>query len=170
VVAGVVVDDAGRPIAGASVAALRERSRDASRMTSGDDGRFELTGLRAGVAYDLSASMPGRVRTRMRVDAPATGLRVTIETGFSASGRLLGAEGKPAESTQLRFVPVGHEAPEEHAETDADGRFTVTGLRDGEYRVELWPKVVVKAGDPMPEWQPVGTIRARDSDVEIRLR
>ena len=139
-------------------------------MTSGDDGRFELTGLRAGVAYDLFVRVPGKVQTTMRVEAPATNVRVTIETGFSAAGRVVGADGKSVPDSQLRFIAVGHEAPQEYSATDSDGRFTVTGLRDGEYKVELWPKVVVKAGDPMPEWQPVGTIRARDGDVELRVK
>jgi hypothetical protein len=105
----------------------------------------------------------------MRVEAPAADLRVVIEIGFTASGRLLAGDGKPLTGTQLRFVATGHEAPERHAETDGEGRFTVDGLRDGEYRVELWPKVVLEAGDPMPEWRPVGTIRARDKDVELRV-
>lgn len=170
VVAGVVADESLRPIVAASVSVSREGSRTASWMTSGDDGRFELTGLRAGVAYELYVRVPGKVQMRMRVEAPVTDLRVTIETGFSASGRLVGADGKPVADCQLRFIAAGHEAPQEYSATDAGGRFTVTGLRDGEYKVELWPKVVVKAGDPMPEWQPVATIRARDQDVEIRLK
>jgi hypothetical protein len=115
---------------------------------SGADGRFELSGLGAGVTYDFSVSASGKVRTKMRVEAGASGLRVAIETGFAASGRLVGADGKPLANTQLRFVAQGHEAPEAHAEPDADGRFAVDGLRDGEYRVETWPDIVRKPGDP----------------------
>jgi protocatechuate 3,4-dioxygenase beta subunit len=168
-ISGVVVDEGGRPIAEATVSAC-DAHRGIAWVETPEDGRFELTGFRAGVAYDLSTFVDGRVPANRRAEAPAADLRIVVETGFGASGCLLGSDGPPIAKARLRFVAKGHAAPERHAETGADGRFTVDGLRDGEYRVEMWPKVVLKPGDPKPEWQPVGTIRARDRDVEMRLK
>jgi hypothetical protein len=168
-ITGLLVDDAGRPLMG-WVAAYREGTRDGASARTGADSRFEIAGLRPGATYELSATAPASVPRTMRVEAPARDLRVVIEIGFAASGRLLAADGTPMTDAQLRFVASGHEAPERHAKTDAGGRFTVDGLRDGGYSVELRPNVVIQAGDPMPEWQPIGTIRARDNDMEIRLK
>jgi RNA polymerase sigma factor (sigma-70 family) len=168
-ISGVVVDEGGRPIAKATVSAC-DAHRGIAWVETPEDGRFELTGFRAGVAYDLSTFVDGRVPAKRRAEAPAADLRIVIETGFGASGCLLGSDGTRIARAQLRFVAKGHEAPERQAETGADGRFTVDGLRDSEYRVEMWPKVVLKPGDPKPEWQPVGTIRARDKDVELRMK
>ena len=54
------------------------------------------------------------------------------------------------------------------AVTDADGRFTATGLREGVYGVEELPTTTSSSGSP-PEPRPCGTIRAGDRDVELRM-
>ncbi|MFQ5845050.1 MAG: carboxypeptidase regulatory-like domain-containing protein, partial [Planctomycetota bacterium] len=167
-IGGIVVDEGGWPLEGATVVARRDAPREATWMKTGGEGGFELTGLRRGVSYDVSVVVEGRVPWKRRVEAPATGLRCVIETGLSAAGRLVDAKGRPCVRAKLRFLPQDADVPRAYAETDAEGRFTVTGLRDTEYRVEAWPKVVLKTGDPWPEWQPCGTIRARSRDVRLK--
>jgi hypothetical protein len=167
-ITGVVVDESGGPLADAPVGAAAKGFRDGPSMTSREDGRFELTGLRAGVEYYVWVSIEGRVPAHTFVRAPVSDVRVVVEKGFEASGRVLDGDGKPVPAAQLRLIPEGHDAPERSANTDSQGRFTATGLREGEYRVETWPRASPTTGDR--EWQPVGTIRARDKDVELRAK
>lgn len=149
----------GHPVDGEALLAHGEFVRALARKLVFDDDRVDDVVQETGLAALEHAP-----------ERPRSLLRIVIEKGFEASGRLLDTHGKPVVSAQVRFVPAGHDAPQRAAQTDSEGRFAVSGLRDGEYRVEMWRKVLVDAGDPMPEWQPVGTVRARDTDVERRMK
>jgi len=167
---GTVVDEGGRPAEGVTVLAAAEDREDRDWRVTGADGRFVLQGLRAGTEYTIRGYVDEAVPWEGKATAPTTGLRLVIETGFHAAGRVVGAEGEPLAFTQLRFVAEGHEAPNAYCETDAQGRFEVAGLRDGAYRAQRYPKVVLKVDDPAPEWIDIGTVRARTRDVVLHAK
>ncbi len=58
-VSGRVVDDAGAPVAGASIAVVNTATGAASRATTARDGRYLVQGLEVGGPYSVTARHPG---------------------------------------------------------------------------------------------------------------
>ncbi|HUG53315.1 MAG TPA: carboxypeptidase regulatory-like domain-containing protein [Vicinamibacteria bacterium] len=157
---GRVRDEAGRPVAEALVelgsgrgsrsAAARFLGRAAAaaarpRATTGPDGRFELRGLREG-DYSLTVSKEGFADHRLdRVPIDAARrdpLDITLAAGAAIRGTVLRRDGRPAEGYRVRAVPRDSAGPGlgpvslsgsgEVRPTDADGGFSLEGLRAGD--------------------------------------
>ncbi|HEU4420145.1 MAG TPA: carboxypeptidase regulatory-like domain-containing protein, partial [Planctomycetota bacterium] len=162
--AGVVVDEAGQAVGGAEVsanAALPARGNAWTR--SGSDGTFLMTGLVPGASYELSARQRGRVpATRTSVPAGSSDLRLELSKGLELEGRLVDSNDRPQAHATLRFV--GGSGSRVAARTDAEGRFSVSGLAPGTYAVEasvaIGGSVVVK---------PCGSAEAGQRGVALRL-
>ncbi len=96
-VRGIVVDDQGAPVSGASVLA-RCPGYGSRRAISGEDGafRFEAVSLLGPVQVSAEAPDGRRTRRPVQADAGAGPVRVELETGLSTSlaGRVLDARGK----------------------------------------------------------------------------
>ncbi|MCK6478949.1 MAG: carboxypeptidase-like regulatory domain-containing protein [Planctomycetes bacterium] len=130
---GVVLDGAGRPVAGAEVAAAAEGNPRPVRGESGPDGRFSLAGLPAGVDLLLGVRSPGFAPTMVgslrtgRDDVtlillPPARIRGTVRSGAG--------EPRPGARVDvlLRFPGVALPLPVREAHADESGSFSIEGI------------------------------------------
>jgi len=140
--AGIVVDESGRPVPGAEIQARRAEGRfsDAPTqvpMLSGADGRFRLAGLTAGLTYEVTARRDGFAPASVPVDVPITArapLRIVLRRGSSMAGRLVTAAGEPVAGADLILRSVSWQvrwSPGLQAQSDATGHFRFADLGPG---------------------------------------
>jgi hypothetical protein len=151
-VEGRVVDREGTAVAGAEIlldlrALLTGREVPAAAAVTGEDGRFEIPDRRAGERIDVAARKSGYGIASVGgvVVPPERPLRLELPALGRISGRVLDANGRPAEASvggELLFrmqtgamgMMMGSTSIEAVA-TDAEGRFELGDLTAGE--VEL---------------------------------
>lgn len=151
-VGGSVRDEAGAPIQHVTVHTnARERGVGPVREwdeKSDAEGRYTCTELRAGEAVFVFVA-DGFVERRLEPITLAageqrSGLDVVLSRGLSISGVARYADDTPAERVSVTAAPnveppqvpgVWISRPEPRAKTDAEGRFTITGLVAGAYAV-----------------------------------
>lgn len=138
-VGGRVTDPAGKPIPHARVAAigvldLPQRPLEPPLPGVVDaQGQFRVSGLRAS-AYQLVVRADGYGSSVLRrVVAPAVGLRVTLRPLQVLTGRVV-ADDMPAPGATVDLAGSGVWPPI-HTQTDAQGGFRFTGLREGIYEL-----------------------------------
>lgn len=132
-VAGVVVDAAGAPVAGALVVAMSQMGGPASTplgrtfAESGLDGRFRMDTLGAGGRLMLATYARGYPTAVSTPEVGASDVRIVLKRGATLELRLLQAsDGAPIEGAQL-LAAVG-----EKAEMGGDGPGTLlVGVTDG---------------------------------------
>jgi protocatechuate 3,4-dioxygenase beta subunit len=143
-VAGRVVDDAGKPVAGAGVALYRTTGgmfaggmlpgSPAGRATTDEDGRFAIEGVEAG-KIALRASARGYLEAPLDLEVAAgkdlAEVEVTLKSGAVVAGRVLGPDGAPLSGARIEVV-VGQR--EMFSSMSGGGRATSDG--DGNYRLE----------------------------------
>lgn len=180
---GEIVDEEGKAVAGASVAALLRietpTARKMFRPLAGEvlkartdaQGRFRFANIpeTAVVGFDLSA--PGRARALAdRPFAPGQkGLRFVLPPEGRLNGRVVekGASRALANVCLQAVGSLTSGVQMAWATTDKEGRFSLSGLSGGKYRVSI-----VGAGKDLPEWigsqekAPVETGKVA-SDVKI---
>lgn len=114
--AGVVVDGQGKPIAGAEVKAQRSagagpRAFSRQLATSDDQGAFRIQ-VMPGLSYTLHAVharfAPAKLAVEGRLAPLATrsGIRLTMEPGLAAFGKVVDGEQKPVAGAELTLSPV----------------------------------------------------------------
>jgi uncharacterized GH25 family protein len=163
-ISGVVVDEAGSPVGGGYVSAASSKGGGKFAQVK-NDGTFEIGGLEAGQTYRLDARTTGRVNESVdNVAAGAKDVRIVVGKGLEASGKLSDAAGKPMPSAHVVFANADGKHIQS-CQTDAAGRFTVSGLAEGAHEA----KVYVRNADGNGDWKPVGTIKGGDRDVELRV-
>jgi protocatechuate 3,4-dioxygenase beta subunit len=151
-VSGRVVDEAGKPVQGATLRIDRapaaidgpsmfERVGNFSDTTkSGADGRFTLVGL-SPETYDIRVWPPAD--SSLAATGLLTGLRLeagrtfacqdlVLVRGGTLEGIITGTDGKPVADVDVECGPKS-------AKTDAQGRYRITGLATGLYGVKLTP-------------------------------
>ncbi len=136
-VAGMVVDDADKPVAGAKVwvtsgylqtpaVAGRGTLSYMSRMpklellstVAGADGKFRIEGIPTNAAVDLAVSMPGKVLRSpereyispdtMRCRPGQKDVKLVLDPGGVVSGKIRSLEsGKPIEGARIGLLPQG---------------------------------------------------------------
>lgn len=150
---GLVVDESGQPVAGATVSLVPTVSSEADLLPqqgsavsvrSGPQGTFEGR-LREGT-WDLRASAPGRVAAAVRgiVVPPGQGPvplgTVVLRSGETLDGQVVDPEGEGLAGCPIRVLPgddvtrflaAGAEAEDTATVSEADGAFTLTGLLSG---------------------------------------
>ena len=133
---GVVVDEQGRPVPGVQVQASLQpaaRVRSTGRMLSGGlsrtsaAGRFRVSGLAAGVGYELRLSKAGFAATRAEVPPlepgrPAADLRLVLRKGRTGFGRVVDQNDRPVAGARVELRPA----------RGGDRRMSIMRLREGD--------------------------------------
>ncbi len=133
-VSGRVVDDAGNPLAEATVV-LYGPSRGSGSADSAADGSFRITGVEDG-SYRIRAGKPGYAPYRSQSEVtvaggPVTGIEVRLSAGEGAiAGRLSGLE-----FSQLARVRVWADSQLNQGQVDAEGNYRIPHLPPGTWRV-----------------------------------
>ena len=142
-VSGRVVDETGKPVAGARVE-LGSRGRGGRQFqdVTGDDGRFRLSPVVDGT-YRLQAEAPGYSETEPPAaievaGAPVSNLEVILERGAVLSGKILGLA--PEELAGIKIEARGDLGATVAAWTDGRGNYEIRPLRPGDWvvRASLW--------------------------------
>jgi uncharacterized GH25 family protein len=157
---GVVVDEAGRPVEGAALKASPLPGPQALRSPalyqsggfarSAASGRFQLSRIAPGIAYDLRIHRDGYAPARQELPvraagSPAAEVRIVLHAGRAAFGRVTDAGGRPVAGAQVSLqatAPPGLSArlramrdPERYlgSPSDATGRFELRDLPAGTF-------------------------------------
>jgi hypothetical protein len=141
-VLGEVVSPSGEPVAGAEI---REAgielvpgaiSYTAPLAVTDGDGRFRAGGLRSG-ALRLEADHPSHQRVIREIDAQPGENRLdfTLEGGSSIDGYVVDFERAPVASARVQVRTDRSGASFPWTRTGVDGRFELTGLAPGRYRL-----------------------------------
>jgi uncharacterized protein YjdB/protocatechuate 3,4-dioxygenase beta subunit len=143
-IAGKVIDPAGKPVADAYVIVWDPDTDAYGWAWTDKDGNFITTGLPAG-SYEMDIYPPEGANL---VRAYITGLgvivgrtttrNVTLRHGGTITGRVTNIFGNPVEGAYLRvWDPVSETSGS--ATTDEDGNYTITGLPAGTYEMDVYP-------------------------------
>ncbi|MCE9635623.1 MAG: sigma-70 family RNA polymerase sigma factor [Planctomycetes bacterium] len=164
-ITGVVSDESGVAVGGASVVATQVDGAGRLTTTTTADGAFAVDGAARGATYALVVRKVGFAPTRIgSAAAGSAGMQIRLSRGVSAGGRVVDASGNPLANVQLQLTDEVVGDPYS-AKTDADGRFTVEHLGAGTYRVEaLFPT----PGKPCVVRQ-CGSLRGGDSNAQLRM-
>jgi protocatechuate 3,4-dioxygenase beta subunit len=157
---GIVVDEAGRPVAGASLKAAPapdfRGARNPAAWQSGGftrsaaSGRFKLSSLAAGVAYELRVQREGLAPASVELPAREAGaaapdLRIVLHPGRTAFGTVIDGDRRPVAGAQVALTPTPPadmmarmrrmiDPPRlPDAATDREGRFKLKSLPAGTF-------------------------------------
>ncbi len=145
---GVVVDDAGKPIRGATVAAANVYQEgdkaivplfEYVQTTTDDAGHFRLPGLPRGVTVYLQASALGYRRAQLDprpVDRPIDEV-FTLHRATSISGRIT-SDGEPAQGVYVTADRQGVGHATGSGGSGPDGVYTISGIPPGTYAVSIY--------------------------------
>ncbi|MBL8863285.1 MAG: carboxypeptidase regulatory-like domain-containing protein [Planctomycetes bacterium] len=187
-VRGRVLDEAGGPVAGATVRATQAGrwfgfdDKTVRRATSGADGAFELAAVAAGPAQ-VTAEAQGRLADKPRkvevVDGGSIeGVELVLGVGGTIAGAVRWADGRPGaalivdvsfDMTQMAGMGAfnARKGAKGSAQTDAEGRFRVTGLGPGPFLVEAR---ALPPGESEGPGAPAGAARrAREHTARVGL-
>ncbi|HEX6903936.1 MAG TPA: carboxypeptidase-like regulatory domain-containing protein [Thermoanaerobaculia bacterium] len=157
-VAGKVVDEAGRPVAGADLrAAIQTSSRLMSNPNafrsgglgrSGESGRFRLGNLLPGFGYDLKVTRRGFAPLKLELPArepgqPGTEMTIVLRAGRTAFGAVMDGGRQPVAGARVTLQPVpasttarirqARNPDKFEGVTDASGRFEIQALPAGTF-------------------------------------
>jgi protocatechuate 3,4-dioxygenase beta subunit len=144
-VSGQVSDETGAPVAGASLSLIPMESGSSSQATSLTDGSFQFSAVRDG-AYRLSGSAPGFAAGTAPDEVwiagqEVRGLALRLSRGATLTGRVLGLDPEALESASVSASPGAGDPPpviptsSSGSPTDREGRYKITDLAPGEWRV-----------------------------------
>ncbi|HEX9667919.1 MAG TPA: carboxypeptidase-like regulatory domain-containing protein, partial [Thermoanaerobaculia bacterium] len=184
--AGIVVDAAGRPVAGVAVRARpsgewdsRHSPRDAApRTASGADGRFRFPRLLPRQLYEVSAHPEELAPARLVARTPPPGgkappLRLVLAAGQTVVGRVVDPDGRPVAAADVSFRRVQRPpvmsggsgfasgGPAPSAATGADGRFRLHRVEAAEYDLQVTRRGFAAAG------RAALAVPAQKSDVDL---
>lgn len=186
---GGVTDESGRPLASVAVSVVSGHDAPPPTVT-GEDGRFELSGLYEGY-YQAAFELPGygTALRRFEVGAAEAPLEITavrLSRELRIAGTVLDEEGAPLAGTEVYIRRGdGHRKADDNGkpswpaetETGADGSFEVRALEPGSrVQLEVWRsgylpgirEVLVADGTPVLEFrlQPSVRVLGRVEDRE----
>ncbi len=136
---GLVVDAQGQPAGGAQVTATG--APELATAIATDSGSFSLEVEPR--TYHLAAQrgdQAGALDAPITVAAGATarGVKITLGAAAGIAGTVVAqASQQPVAGASVAVSPYGSEGNSGHAETDAAGAFSVTGLSPGSYDLEV---------------------------------
>ena len=131
------------------------------------EGKFRITGIPADNSYNVSLDRVGYVRSLqlaqnafgLKPDEKKENFKLTLVPVGTISGRVLDAEGQPAESLFVQAEQGGHAV--RTGMTDDRGQYRIGGLSPGKYRV----RAVTQKFPIPPELRTDGTTEAIYGDT-----
>jgi protocatechuate 3,4-dioxygenase beta subunit len=105
--------------------------RPANAWSQLEGGKFEIVGLAPGT-YDVHVNVQGHGNKRVRAESGGPELKIVVGVGAKITGKIVREDGTAATNT---WVQASMEGAAEGAVTDAEGRYTITGLEPGSYRL-----------------------------------
>lgn len=146
-ISGVVVDEEGRPVTGAEVTFRFPERRDVGVDVTGDDGRFEASGMSGGGRYAAtvraSNGLPlppvGEGASVFLADGASRvdGVRLAVQNRRLSIGGVVVRGGKPVRDVPIEVRVEGGVVA--RTVSDADGHFVFGELVAGQYA--LWARV-----------------------------
>jgi uncharacterized GH25 family protein len=173
---GVIVDDAGKPVAGAnvglSVHELEWLLPFAAMNTKTDaQGRFSFRDLPAAATLELDMSAPGYARSL--AEGPFAPRQKGLRFVMPPEGRLEGTvvekgTGKPVPNARLEATGnISSGSHYAYAVTDKTGHFLMSGLSGGKYKIKTVGSSADDESVP-PEWT-VATANEETEAVEVNV-
>jgi len=160
---GRVVDDAGKPVAGARVIAaanesiLDSDSRHVAESRTGADGAFTIADAPEGMRALLVRAAGFVPVTRVQLEAKSDE-KISLQRGGSIKGAVQDASGKPAAGVVVTAEEVA-------AQTDAQGNFRMAGVSAGTHRLQaLWKEDYAARKDS------VRVRKGEEAEASLRLR
>ncbi|MBL8859055.1 MAG: carboxypeptidase regulatory-like domain-containing protein [Planctomycetes bacterium] len=155
---GRVVDEAGAPLAGVHLAfdcrsePLAPLPADVAAGCATDrNGAFTVRGLYPGDVL-VRAARDGYLTSRLEIEDLADGavrenLSIVLRAGVVLRGRIVDPSGLPAEKALVRVTQKspGAKPYEREVETDADGKFTCTGLTEARVQIHVTRKLAARS-------------------------
>jgi protocatechuate 3,4-dioxygenase beta subunit len=147
---GQVVDEAGKPVADARVAAMtnpadfRGTRMEERKTWTGADGRFTLRQMPAGRLHKLIAAKEGFAPANQAGDTNAP-VRLTLRRGTAAVGRVVDDQGLPVVGATLTLglpdsdpmgMPMAEPELSFHGVADAQGRFRIPNVSAGRFELQ----------------------------------
>ncbi|MBL8901173.1 MAG: RNA polymerase sigma factor [Planctomycetes bacterium] len=181
-VSGVVVDELGQPLAGATLSAWKvwplvrpweeiEFLEDAGTSTK-PDGTFEILSRQNCRAVLLSAAKDGRYLAKGVVaEIGRSDARLILHAGGSVSGALLLPNDFPWTAISVRCSH--QDGRSDNRELDREGRFQFTSCRPGVHAIHIelspWPALLEIRDILVDGAQPSADARLREIDLRQRL-
>jgi hypothetical protein len=169
---GLVLDNARRPVAGASLAIERGSSRT-SAGTSAADGTFALHGVQPDadlvVVASWGDSTPARSETlRMKFDETRRGVELVLWPGATLDVTVVAIDGRPVPGRQVRARRDGVDQPAVSVQTGVDGVARFHGLAPGAWRVRVEARSIDPVSKPYDETSVnVDVGRANSARIEL---
>jgi hypothetical protein len=183
VITGRVVNDVGRPVAGAPILVIRSGVKITSGIqsaTADDEGNFKVTGLGPG-SYIIDANVPGYVIARVGSERdyhrPGASVTINLVKGGVITGRVTDPYGEPmvgvrAQAFKVRELEDGGKYLGELREpngrlTDDRGVYRLYGLEPGVYVVGASNDHSGMFGREAMTWHP-SSPRATAAEITVR--
>lgn len=139
-IAGVVVDKSGKPMTDVYVNARPTLGGGGGGTSTNQEGQFTVSGLAAGTYSMMLQRRSSGYRPETRAGDPITlakaqsltGVRLVFseETGLTISGRITNSKREPIKDAYVN-VHSRNGGSNGYAQSDADGRYEITGLQEG---------------------------------------
>jgi protocatechuate 3,4-dioxygenase beta subunit len=150
-IAGLVVDEAGRPLAGARVLTIPNPASRTGEVAigenvtwSGADGRFVLRNLPANRLHSVTVSLDGFAPASQPADASSgTPVRFELGRGATAVGRVVDEAGQPVTGAEVILAPTPLPSVPDaglgrlQAVSDGEGRFRVPHVNAGSFGLQV---------------------------------
>jgi protocatechuate 3,4-dioxygenase beta subunit len=191
-VAGQVVDEAGEPVAGATVTVEGffhvlpgVASCDGAEGTTDAEGAFAFAGLRSDVGHGLLVSAPGFAERTLELPVAAGAIelaRIRLAQETVLAGVVIDAEGFPVEDVEVLLHPLDADAPDgrepasaldvsvrvegtrRSARSSPAGTFVFESLRPVPHRL-----IVVRDAEPLVVVEVEPVAGATFPDVQLQL-
>jgi len=178
-VAGIVADEAGRPLAGVKVEATLAGQKSMGYLAwdeTDTHGRFEVfdfplepsgfngnSNARGQLTFADPIMLRSIIENVYALSATErTNLHLTLHAGRDVKGILTSADGQPLADTEVEAIPSDKTAAPKMNTSDARGRFLIRGLPDGE--------IAVRAHSSKFEQKAQTTVHLAGADVVVNLQ
>ncbi len=142
-IAGRVVDEAGMGVPRATVSywssdrSIPRLFASSREITTDRDGSFRFGSLKEGI-YNLTASLPGYVKNRMKdVATGEENLEVVLKKGFTIKGKLIGETGEISGNVRLKLKKLRGQTSSRKVPLEEANTFVISDLEEVAYDVRV---------------------------------